>query len=194
MFNVGRYWDRRYRGGGTSGVGSEDEAAQLKTAYINDLIKTHGVRSIVDWGFGDGIVAAGFEVTEYTGLEISLVALRVAREAIEYRPRWSWILYDGYYPPPIHGDLALSLDVIFHLVEDAMYERHMANVFASAPLVCIASSNRDEEGAPHVRHRRFTNDLPRGWDVVEKPPAAQEGDIGMWVFEQIRRPRREGRR
>jgi hypothetical protein len=78
------------------------------------------------------------------------------------------------------AQLALSLDVIFHLVEERYYRRHLKLLFGSAPLVCIHSSNRDEEGESHVLHREFLSDVPNGWDVLRRPD--NERDIGFWVF------------
>ena len=60
------------------------------------------------------------------------------------------------------ADLTLSLDVIFHLVEDEVYTTHLRQLFAAARrFVIIYSSNREpdagEVAAPHFRHRRFTD-------------------------------------
>jgi hypothetical protein len=58
-----------------------------------------------------------------------------------------------------HADLALSLDVIYHLVEDDTYDRYMRHLFAAADrYVVIYSSNKNDlPASPHVRHRRFTD-------------------------------------
>jgi hypothetical protein len=58
--------------------------------------------------------------------------------------------------------------VIYHLVEDHVFERYMATLFDSAKVwVVIYSSNFqgvDERQAEHVRHRRFTD-----WIAVNRP-------------------------
>ena len=56
-------------------------------------------------------------------------------------------------------DLALSLDVVYHLVEDAVFERHMRQLFSlSNRFVIVYSTNHDEDVRDaHVRHRRFTD-------------------------------------
>ena len=55
----------------------------------------------------------------------------------------------------------MSLDVIYHLVENETFEKYMEKVFASSKkFVIIYSSNFDDgedRKAPHVRHRMFTN-------------------------------------
>ena len=58
----------------------------------------------------------------------------------------------------VSADLALSLDVIYHLVEDDVYEQHMSSLFGIATrAVIIYSSNSDAShfGA-HIRHWEFT--------------------------------------
>ena len=61
-------------------------------------------------------------------------------------------------PPGLKADLALSLDVIYHLVEDHVFDAYMRRLFESARrFVIIYSSNADQETpAEHVRHRQFT--------------------------------------
>ena len=77
--------------------------------------------------------------------------------------------YDGE-----RADLALSLDVIYHLVEDGIYEAYMSRLFGSSDrYVIIYYSNTDmqEEGqSPHIRHREFTgwvDEHSKEWELVE---------------------------
>jgi hypothetical protein len=62
----------------------------------------------------------------------------------------------------------LSLDVIYHLIEDDIFEKYMTTIFDSARRwVIIYSSNYDgpdETLAEHVRHRKFTN-----WIKTSRP-------------------------
>jgi hypothetical protein len=56
------------------------------------------------------------------------------------------------------ADLVLSLDVIFHLIEDSVFEGYMKKLFdASSKYIIIYSSNKTKKTvASHVRHRKFT--------------------------------------
>ena len=58
------------------------------------------------------------------------------------------------------ADLALSLDVIYHLVEDNVFEEYMTILFNAAQrYVIVYSSNTDSQPwlqKPHVKHRKFT--------------------------------------
>lgn len=181
---VAEYWENRYRKGRGSGRGSRGRNANRKAAYINRLIKKHRVRSVIDWGCGDGRVASRIVCQRYFGLDVSEKAVELARAACE-RPGWSWEVFNpqvGPVPAPLHADLALSLDVIFHLTEDDLYGKHLELLFSSAPLVCIASSNKDERGFEHVLHREFAKDIPQGWEILEHPETT---DIGFWVLRRM---------
>ena len=178
------YWERRYEAGKRgSGPGSRGREADRKASFINALIEEHRVRRVIDWGCGDGEVARRINSRRYIGLDVSEAALAICRERVEL-PRRHWLHFDGLTAPDLPpGDLALSLDVIFHLTDDALYRKHLDFVFASAPLVCIHSSNRDEAGEHHVLHREFLANVPAGWDVLRRPE--DEREIGFWVFAEV---------
>jgi hypothetical protein len=71
-------------------------------------------------------------------------------------------------------DLALSIDVILHLVEDMVFDTYMRELFAAASrFVIIYSSDFDgmQPGSPHVRHRKFTEWIARNapaWKSIER--------------------------
>jgi hypothetical protein len=79
--------------------------------------------------------------------------------------------------PREKAELALSLDVIYHLVEDKVFEHYMQTLFeASNRYVIIYSSNLDDnrgyEGT-HIRHRKFTRWIRenlQGWQLVKHLP------------------------
>ena len=55
------------------------------------------------------------------------------------------------------ADLALSLDVVCHLIEDAVLETYLRHLFAAGQrLVVIYSTNREISDTPACRRRRFT--------------------------------------
>jgi len=179
--NVADYWEQRYRVGKRgSGPSSRGLAAQRKADFVNAVVKAHHVRRVIDWGCGDGEVARRIRVKRYIGLDVSQKAIELCAARMK-SPRRHWLCFDGVTPPKLpRGDLALSLDVIYHLVDDDLYRDHMAQLFGSAPLVVIYSTNRDEVGAPHVLHRRFSDDVPPVWEILRRP--ADESAIGFWVL------------
>ena len=66
----------------------------------------------------------------------------------------------------------MSLDVIYHLVEDDVFDRHMSLLFELArKYVCIYSSNEEiADEWPHVRHRAFSDWVAEnrpGWQLMD---------------------------
>lgn len=54
-------------------------------------------------------------------------------------------------------ELSLSLDVIYHLVEDKVYEKYMHDLFSLASrYVIIYAWDTEERKNYHVRHRNFS--------------------------------------
>lgn len=65
----------------------------------------------------------------------------------------------GSQDPPIVADLAISMDVIYHLTEDEVFYTYLNHLFGCARrFVLIYASNVDARTTDiHVRHRRFTD-------------------------------------
>ncbi len=73
------------------------------------------------------------------------------------------------------AELALSLDLIYHLVEDEVFHAHMENIFDAATRMVVVYSSNDryiEESAVHVRHRVFTD-----WVSAQRPRWTQTGFV-----------------
>ena len=75
------------------------------------------------------------------------------------------------------ADLTLSLDVIYHLVEDDVYENYMRLLFsASNRYVVIYSSDLEDtrgRDGNHIRHRKLTKWIQANiqtWNLVQHLP------------------------
>ncbi len=65
---------------------------------------------------------------------------------------------NSYFNNIYKGDLAISLDVIYHLIEDEIYGQYMRRLFSSSKkYVCIYSSNFEKQLTAHVKNRKFTD-------------------------------------
>jgi hypothetical protein len=155
-FSSADYWNARYRMGGTSGAGSAGRLARLKAAAINRFIADNGVQSVIDLGCGDASQLALLKLpADYVGVDSAPSALRRCAERF---PGRRFVTPEALRTLP-PAELTLSLDVIYHLVEDNVFAAAMRTLFAWATrFVVIYASNRDAPGSsPHVRHRRFTD-------------------------------------
>lgn len=164
------YWERRYLRGGDSGAGSSGELAQYKARFVNSVIGEFGAETIIEWGCGDGQQLALAEYQRYVGLDVSATAIRRCLQRFPQDKSKSFLAYDasalwdgaGF----LRSDAALSLDVIYHLVEDSAFETYMTNLFLSAKRLVIIYCNdiAMPSLAPHIRYRRFSE-----WITVQAP-------------------------
>lgn len=171
----GDYWRTRYSGGGNSGPGSYNHLAEFKASVLNDLVESEAFRDVIEFGCGDGNQLAYARYPRYTGYDISPDALDLCRNRFRGDSSREFFLmsdYDGR-----QAALAISLDVIFHLIEDDVFEAYMATLFGAARrCVVIYSSNEDsppDRPVPHVRHRNFTRWVATncpGWTLVRVVP------------------------
>lgn len=174
-FDVGAYWDGRYRQGGTSGKGSYGRLAEFKAEVINGILEAQDIGSVVELGCGDGNQLSLLRIPgRYMGLDISPKAVEICRARHAGRPQLEFHTYSDF-PVERRYDLAMSIDVIFHLVDDAVYEAYMNRLFAySTRWVLVYSSNYDAPGkGVHVRHRAFGDWIARNapdWALVKFIP------------------------
>jgi hypothetical protein len=169
------YWERRYAKGGNSGVGSYDKFGEFKAEILNGFVKDHQVKSVAEFGCGDGNQLTLARYPAYTGYDVSTTAVAMCRERFAGDPSKAFRAAGEFSGEK--SDLALSLDVIYHLVEQSVFEAYMRTLFAaSSRYVIIYSSNTDNNNGykgTHVWHRKFTpwvaDNLPQ-WKLIHHIP------------------------
>ena len=155
----GDYWQQRYVRGETSGSGSYGRLAAFKASALNGFVTERSVRTVIELGCGDGAQLAIANYTSYVGVDVSPAAVAVCRKRFAGDASKTFITLEEFRRARPTAELALSLDVIYHLVEDAIFDGHMRDLFGAATrFVAIYSSNSERivDPAPHVRHREFT--------------------------------------
>jgi SAM-dependent methyltransferase len=169
------YWESRYDTGGNSGVGSYGKFAEFKAETINAFVRSHAVTSVIEFGCGDGNQLALADYPEYLGLDVSEKVVSLCRHKFSADARKRFMLTKEYAGET--ADLSLSLDVIYHLVEDDAFEAYMKVLFsASTRYVIIYSSDSDDNAGgegTHVRHRKFTRWIAEQmpvWQLVSHIP------------------------
>lgn len=171
-----KYWERRYRGGGNSGDGSYGGLAEFKAETINSFVAENKIENVVELGCGDGNQLGLMDVPQYTGYDISETAVNMC---VEMYADDSTKSFFHYLPDQYDGEsvaqLSLSLDIIFHLVEDRVFETYMRHLFKmSSEWVIVYSSNSEEsdgEGVEHCRNRKFVDWVDENisdWKLVNK--------------------------
>jgi len=168
------YWDARYRAGGNSGAGSYGRLAGFKAEVLNEFVRARAILSVVEFGSGDGAQLALATYPDYVGIDVSPAAVALCTEKFRGDAARRFFLADKLPEPFGPFDLALSLDVIYHLVEDTTFDRYMRGLFEHASAhVVIYASDRDAAGpSPHVRHRAFTP-----WVATYRPDWRYAGKV-----------------
>lgn len=176
-----KYWDDRYLHGGNSGRGSYGGLAEYKAEIINEFVERHSIDSVVEFGCGDGNQLALAKYPAYLGFDVSPTAIDICRRRFEGDVTKTFALIDDYHGES--ADLAISLDVIYHLVEDSVFNTYMNRLFrAGRRFVIVYSSNSDFVGggvAEHVRHRCFTAWIEKNqpeWRMMRHLPNPNQFD------------------
>ena len=190
-----RFWEGNYARGRTSGTGSYGRLAEGKSRFLNELVRERAVHSVIEFGCGDGNQLSLAEYPGYIGLDVSRTAIGLCRRRFDGDPAKSFFLYDGACFTDQAGiftaDMAISLDVVYHLTEDLVFETYLTHLFAAGlRLVVIYSTNEEISGtAPHVRHRHFTpwveTNCP-GWrlNAVTPGPGQERARADFFVYER----------
>lgn len=158
-FTSEKYWENRYKEGGTSGYGSYGRLAEFKANVVNQFIKDKGIERVIEFGCGDGNQLSLLQVKNYVGIDISPTVIDKCKDRFNHDASKLFLTNENYLEGPLKGALTLSLDVIFHLVEDDVFENYMSMLFGAAERYCIiyaCDEDRLKSDPIHVRRRKFT--------------------------------------
>jgi SAM-dependent methyltransferase len=156
------YWEHRYSSGGDSGSGMPflppylyNNDSKFKAKIVNDFVKNNNVKTVMEFGCGDGNQLALAEYPSYYGLDVSPTAIELCRDRFRDDKTKCFNLMSMHNGEM--AELTLSLDVIYHLVEDNVYYSYMNKLFdSSEQFVIICSSDFDMEQRHDERRRKFT--------------------------------------
>ena len=175
MFDSKKYWNDRYTKGGTSGSGSYNKLAQFKADIINNFIEKNQIKSLVDYGVGDGnqLKLINTENLIYTGIDVSEIIISKCKEEFK-DDKTKIFIHSNNIDNELKADLVLSCDVIYHLIEEQVYKEYMEILFSmSKKYVIIYAKNEDINHAIHVKFRKFSNyiesNLPE-WQLIKHIP------------------------
>jgi hypothetical protein len=156
--NSEEYWEKRYKLGGNSGAGSYSNLAEFKGEIINDFVIEHKINSTIELGCGDGNQLEYFKFDSYIGFDVSETVIEKCKNKFKEDPTKKFLHTSSISDQK--ADMAMSLDVIYHLIEDSVYDKYMNHLFNfSNKYVVIYAYDCDEfdNYAPHVKPRKFTN-------------------------------------
>jgi cyclopropane fatty-acyl-phospholipid synthase-like methyltransferase len=186
-----KYWEKRYSKNGNSGNGSYGEKANYKATIINQFVEKNKIQKVLELGCGDGNQLKQFSFPEYIGLDVSPTAVKLCKDIFREDATKEFCMYDDKAveaePDSFHAELILSLDVVYHLVEDEVYEKYMHRLFSlSTRYVIIYAWDVEEAKKFHVRHRNFSRWIKEnisGFQLKER--ITQSPYCDFFIYEKI---------
>jgi len=114
-------WGRDVAGKGTSGTGSTLEITREYRAYLEDFIKTHHIKSVVDAGCGDWTFSSAIDWNgaSYLGVDIASDVIATVRAKHE-KANITFQVGDITDDLPA-ADLLISKDVLQHLSNELVH-------------------------------------------------------------------------
>jgi len=173
------YWDKRYVRRGNSGAGSYGRLAEFKAEVLNRFVREQNVQTVIEFGCGDGNQLSLACYPHYIGVDVSPTAVSLCQKRFSTAENLKFLTLSDYLGKEEcrpDAELSLSLDVIYHLVENDVFDKYMATLFnAATRYVIIYSSNeaRPYQAGHHVRHRKFHDWIEKNrndWTLVRHIP------------------------
>lgn len=196
-FNSPDYWENRYAAGGNSGDGSYGRLAIFKADFINRFIRENEIKTAAELGCGDGHQLSLIQYPFYTGMDISATVIAACRKKFAEDRAKKFIVYDplSTLKSLEKVDMALSLDVLYHIIEETNYMKYMSDLFGIANrFVIIYSTNFSLGEAQHVQHRKFTETVThsfKDWELMQEVAnpfqgtGEQESLANFFIFRKI---------
>jgi hypothetical protein len=194
-----KYWIERYQKSGNSGAGSYGKDADFKAEILNTFVNKHSIETIIEYGCGDGNQLRLAKYKSYLGYDVSPEAINRCKAIFSNDKTKEFKLMNEYGSET--ADLVLSLDVIYHLIENDIFDKYMKQLFFSAKkFVIIYSTGTDGQRkiqASHIKHRKFTRWIEnniKGFNLIRQIPNKYlvkkgidintENIVGFYIYEK----------
>jgi len=132
--------------------------ATFKASILNNFVIKNDIKTVIEWGSGDCNQLSLANYKNYIGFDVSQTAINNCKKKFKDDKTKAFIYMNKNFKNTAKADLSISLDVIFHLIEDNVFNIYMKNLFDSSnKYVCIYSSNKLMKSGKYVKHRIFTD-------------------------------------
>ena len=156
MLNSKKYWIERYKKGGDSGYGSYGKFCIFKNKILNNFVNEKNIQSVIELGCGDGNQLINSNYPKYIGYDISIDAINLCKSLFKNDNTKSFHLLEKKTIIP-KAELTLSIDVLYHILEEDTYKNYLYNLFnSSEKYVILYSTNNNYTNNYHIKSRNFT--------------------------------------
>ncbi len=165
-------WGKDVTGRGVSGTGSTLEITREYRAYVEEFVKTHGVRSVVDAGCGDWTFSSAMDWGDasYLGVDIASDVIEAVRKKYQ-NGRITFRVGDITEELPA-ADLLISKDVLQHLSND-LAQKFIRNNLRKGKYKWVILTNDRGSANPDIE--------PGGYRAIDlaAPPFAVRGLVDL---------------
>jgi hypothetical protein len=156
-FKSAEFWEHRYISGGTSGAGSFGRLATFKADFLNAFVSANSIKSVIEFGTGNGVQTKLYDFPMYTGIDVAETAIAASRLLFAGSDKHQFLL-SSELAQAHECDLSLSIDVLYHLVEDLVFDKYVRELFFFGNRYVVIYSSDDDAPSPaiHVRHRKIS--------------------------------------
>lgn len=151
------YWEKRYKEGRTSGVGSYGKEAERKVLLIRDFVNGcyPPIKTVLDFGCGDFNLGNEFMKyinVVYTGYDFSDTIVMKNKELYGTK----LIKFTNKLPRVKH-DVVICMDVLFHIIDEEEYQKTLkilAKSYSRYLIVSIIGKHEERSNwSFHVKPR-----------------------------------------
>lgn len=144
------FWNAWYKIGGNSGPGSEGELLKFKAEYLNDQFKKFDIKTVFDFGCGDGVLASRLNCQSYLGIDVSSEAIKkcqiIHKPNFHFESRHCSDLSPSIIKSKFSSslDCCMCIDVLYHVSDFKVVDRILSNLFQSNAKIIILYTIPDE--------------------------------------------------
>lgn len=207
-----KWWNSWYGSGHSSGPGSEGKLLEYKVNYLNKLFKEHNIKTVLDFGCGDGVVASKLNCQFYLGVDISdqaikLCKARINRQGFSFERRH----FFDHTPMVIKNKFASSLDccmcidVLYHISDVRVLNKTLETLFTLRARIIVLYTFLEyaefsEDMMEYLKPsaclycRNFSDvlaNLSKSYKLIDKVKPKSGTEAGFLVYEKIKEVRDE---
>jgi hypothetical protein len=78
-FGSAKYWEKRYQSQENSGAGSYGMLAEFKAEFLNSFVVNNDIKTIIEFGCGDGNQLLLSNYPKYIGYDVSKKAVDICK-------------------------------------------------------------------------------------------------------------------
>lgn len=135
VFNSSEYWEIRYKKSevtknqrrgkiGPSGAGSYNNLAEFKAEILNKFVSENNIIDVIEWGSGDGNQLSLAQYPHYIGIDVSQTAIDGLKiKFADDKTKEFYEINEYFKQERKKADLSISLDVIYHLIDDGIFDQ-----------------------------------------------------------------------